>query len=927
MHRSQQDPKYYEEGASRYVLVSTRARLPAFLHGFVGADGAGGGTGAADDDAESRTGDFAGWGDEGEDDGEGGDLPDDDFDAAFGRGASARAAVGDGDSGDNGGDSFTEAMYAGSDINVAGGVIGGSGGAGIGSRQRPRPRHASARGYAVRVVDVLTGEAPTAGAGGGSGAKAAIEPPPSRVAVAEIREVDDLGLPLDGYNYNRHLAPIDGSGVLIGVAPTARVVGASAGAVPLALPRRAGSVRGGGSVRGSVASGAGAGRARVVLPTDVLPTDASEELERGEMLEAIVMSDASLPADLREVMALLDAEDDEADGSGGDNDAAAAEAAAGNAAAAGAGVAGGLITGDAVPRRRIRGRSLDELDDEFILHATGQKSYARDAGAEEENDGVSNGVSGGVSGGARGGAGGADGSFDFDAHIARLMARAEGKVTDTADDFDEEEEDDDDDNGTGGGVGGGGGPAPQRAGDDLLAAMLESAYQDDDIGELDADDPRLSGRGRRTRAPPGRGRLAAAAAAAPASATADVNDEDDEGSDDDRFHRDDNDIGEQEEEEDFEDEEDVDGDDMAGEMFHPSDAALSGLLDAFIEERESGRVYGGTSAGGRRKGSSIASRAHSAAAAAAAAASAASAKASVAAAAAAASTAGKVPAVPIVHVDSAPAPAPATASASTAAFTVRLGGLVLSAPPAAASMATAAVPALQAAEAASRAGDDDSDGDVFVPFGCADGDFAEVDDAAAEAAFVAEAERHLLRPPRARGDAATAVSGYTNTEHHPKTLGDGVSITSARRRTTVPLPSAPTAAGGSLPLLLSRKTGLPVASRLPLPEAPKLAPVAIDASDEHVGDDHVSAASGSRSEDDEEALAAASAGGARPADETSEQRRARKAAVRADRRERRAGKKALKTAFKDEGKRMRSQAQAARAGEGTPVGARVAPIL
>jgi hypothetical protein len=58
---------------------------------------------------------------------------------------------------------------------------------------------------------------------------------------------------------------------------------------------------------------------------------------------------------------------------------------------------------------------------------------------------------------------------------------------------------------------------------------------------------------------------------------------------------------------------DDDDDDGAGgldaDQMHPADAALSSLLDEFIEEREAGRVYGGTSAGGRRKGASVASRA------------------------------------------------------------------------------------------------------------------------------------------------------------------------------------------------------------------------------------------------------------------------------------------------------------------------------
>jgi glutamate--cysteine ligase len=62
-------------------------------------------------------------------------------------------------------------------------------------------------------------------------------------------------------------------------------------------------------------------------------------------------------------------------------------------------------------------------------------------------------------------------------------------------------------------------------------------------------------------------------------------------------------------------------------------------------------------------------------------------------------------------------------------------------------------------------------------------DFA--DEAEDEAGFIADAERYCQRPQRVRADAATAVSAYTNTEHHPKTLDDGVSMTSVRRRGAV----------------------------------------------------------------------------------------------------------------------------------------------
>lgn len=165
--------------------------------------------------------------------------------------------------------------------------------------------------------------------------------------------------------------------------------------------------------------------------------------------------------------------------------------------------------------------------------------------------------------------------------------------------------------------------------------------------------------------------------------------------------------------------------------------------------------------------------------------------------------------------------------------------------------------------------------------------------------------------PRARPqwDAATIVSTYSNTDHHPRVLADNVSISSARtgygpKR----LPGGGGEGGGAstgAPVIrLSKKTGLPVgfaaalrgggrplketadtASAAPPPSAPGSAGSVSDAGD---------AVSGG------ESGAPRFVAAARQRGESAAERAARKAAVKAERRDRREEKKALRTAFKAE---------------------------
>jgi hypothetical protein len=216
MHRSQQDPKYHEDGASKYVLVSTKARLPQ--------------------PAYSHAGSVAGGGDE-DDDGAGGD----DGRASVATGVTAQSARGRG--------RFTDRMY--DAASVAESAAGGSRRGGRGRAGAPAQR---------RVGNVL-----------------------------ELAEVDEMGFPLDGYDYNQHFREMGSGGVFM----------AAANGVHLS---------------NSLAQ-------RIDLPADVLPSRPEDELDR--MLEAITLKPTSLPSDIRAVMEALEEadddeeEDDDEDGDGG----------------------------------------------------------------------------------------------------------------------------------------------------------------------------------------------------------------------------------------------------------------------------------------------------------------------------------------------------------------------------------------------------------------------------------------------------------------------------------------------------------------------------------------------------------------------------------------------------------------------------------
>ena len=220
----------------------------------------------------------------------------------------------------------------------------------------------------------------------------------------------------------------------------------------------------------------------------------------------------------------------------------------------------------------------------------------------------------------------------------------------------------------------------------------------------------------------------------------------------------------------------------------------------------------------------------------------------------------------------------------------------------------------------------------MIPFGWAEGD---IDDDGVDA-FPAAWTSRAAAP---RWDVDTLVSTYSNADNHPRRLDDGVSLTSARRVGLGPRAldasgaaaaaagaSASAGAGAGGPELitaglaqmrLSRKTGLPLR---PQPQPPAAALPGSGGGSGGGGGGEEAAASvaavaapgagaGAESVDDDDGEGEAGGGGGGGGNapgaawrrgETAEERRARKALVKAERRANRADKKDLKLAYKAE---------------------------
>lgn len=177
-----------------------------------------------------------------------------------------------------------------------------------------------------------------------------------------LATVDEMGFPLDGYDYQQHLAQAEQQGTV--VSKDGHVL--------------SGSRSRNGNNGAAAAAAAASGGANTRLPKEVLPTE-DEEVDREEMLESITVSGKSLPPGIYHALEEWDTEEQ------GDED----------------------------------GQEYEELNDDFIMHATGQKEIPKEWLNEEEIEEDARESNGGHCGDF-----GIEG-FDYDAHIARLMAQAE----------------------------------------------------------------------------------------------------------------------------------------------------------------------------------------------------------------------------------------------------------------------------------------------------------------------------------------------------------------------------------------------------------------------------------------------------------------------------------------------------------------------
>ena len=776
------------------------------------------------------------------------------------------------------------------------------------------------------------------GAGGGATARSSMTTGSTRSAglpfarrvgrAVEISEVDESGNPLDGYDYGAHLA-VGGGGVF--------------------LPARgsASSVAGGSVSRESVVSGARSvarselaaaarniksaeeraeeqldglylthdevARAGIALPRDVLPA-LPEEVEDADV---VTLREESMPGDLRSLLEALEEEDvsdfslppvAEAAREDGDSEGEGGAAPAKSHAAS-------LL---------VKGAIVEVLDDNFMLQAMGMEPIPEwPAGAVAEEEFIAT---------------GAPAPFDFDAHVARLMELAEGKMEDDdgatdfgdddfdddGDDGDDNNDDDDDDEYDG----------EEKEEDDVQEAKLSrllAMYGEEDIGELDPDDPRvradgfarvrtLASAGDDSASPLGAAntvpglsasrtlerlaesylsardegfagelRLAAIEATANIKArkeaeyraarrAAELADKRRRGIK----------VEEEEEEEEEEkgglgdDDYDDDDDENREDDEDEDDSRPAAPLPAAHLPAPPAPVAPPSSA--FKINLSLLKKP---------------------AAAGAASIA-----LPSAQPERPPSPVSSSAASAAAAATLASSQRMAAFPD------TRPVTSFFSSSVAAQSSADFS----AVPYGCADGDLPE--------------ETALIPPTWGRKatrteDVETVLSSRSNHLHHPRTLGDApASVVSAAQSSSGPrmlgagahVGGDGASSSGSGPVRVSRRTGLPRDVTLAIDArtgavrlARTAAAVVEDVYEDDDEDNDDAAGKGDASDSDQDSSGSeqqAGAGGgkgvhdARPSDETPDERRARKGAVRAARAQRRLQKKALSTAFKKEAVRQ-----------------------
>ena len=230
--------------------------------------------------------------------------------------------------------------------------------------------------------------------------------------VKELREVDDQGFPVDGYDYSQHLSTMSASGVFI----SSHSGRANSSGTHVYKPATEGS------------------RAPDIPAKLLSNAAAGDEGHFDRMLEAITLRPSTLTEEMRQALELDD--DDEDGGEDGD---------------------------------------FEELNDDFIGDLLAAEADCDDDAGSSSNH--------------HDGSGGD--AFDYDAHIARLMAEAEAEDRKAGFGNDHDSDYDYDDFGDGEDAG-----AEAYGGDaDLYLEKVLEEYADDEIGELDEveADPRMGG--------------------------------------------------------------------------------------------------------------------------------------------------------------------------------------------------------------------------------------------------------------------------------------------------------------------------------------------------------------------------------------------------------------------------------------------------
>jgi hypothetical protein len=665
-----------------------------------------------------------------------------------------------------------------------------------------------------------------------------------------------MGLPLDGYDYGSHLS-IGGGGLFIPApgSSSASVASSRAGTV-VSL----GGGGGGGGAR-SVARSVRSHRedlssadrndammeglldtheaaAALALPRDALPS-LPEDAAGGA--DVVTLREETLPIDLKELLdALEEGADDtlgEAADGGSDEDVNAGTV---------------KISTPVLRPIVVGGRSIEALDDNFVLQAMGAEDIPEWAeGAQEEEPKP------------------AAAAFDFDAHVARLMALAEGEYGDDDDglsyeddlegveegddeDFGSGDEDNDDDEDESGSCDDAGARDIKNAAADDSAKLerLLASYGEEDIGELQPDDPLVTADG-------------------------------------------------------FELSKASENDSFAGER-ETSSAILASVTDEFIAARNSSQAAEFSNAAvaaiaaikerqlleyrevrererlrALNKDAAVDSDAGG--------------RSNKVASAAPASLG--LDAAPKVNPPRSPSPVSSAAALAAAAATATLAAVQAGMPP--------------------RIGHEperstELTGSVEIPYGCAEGD--------------EDTMQAPLVPPTwgrrvGRGhDVETVLSTRSSASHHPRSLADPpASVVSTRSASKAPHLVLGESAEKDGPVRVSKKTGLPVnivfgidarsgrvraspSSALP-PRSPLRSidePTVARGTGGRGGEGRSDSEDADDSGDDSEDTERQPVSSIRPQNETAEQRRARKSAVRAERAMRRATKKETSRLFKRE---------------------------